>query len=180
MKTQRPLVVRAGRLVDAPLLTELGAATFIEAYRGDVPDDDLAAFVAGAFTPERQEQELADPNGRFLLAEQDGTVAVYAYLTVSGTPGARISHLGRIYARRDWIGRGVGSALMQACLDKAAGQGASLVRLTVWEDNARAIAFYRAWGFLVVGEERFLLGRQPQRDLVMVRPTCGPLPASPR
>jgi ribosomal protein S18 acetylase RimI-like enzyme len=42
--------------------------------------------------------------------------------------------------------------------------------LTVWEDNAKAIGFYRRWGFRTIGETAFLLGREEQRDLVMALP----------
>jgi ribosomal protein S18 acetylase RimI-like enzyme len=42
--------------------------------------------------------------------------------------------------------------------------------LGVWERNARAIAFYRKFGFAEVGEHVFLLGKDPQRDVVMARP----------
>jgi ribosomal protein S18 acetylase RimI-like enzyme len=39
--------------------------------------------------------------------------------------------------------------------------------LGVWERNARALAFYSRWGFTEVGEMHFLLGNDPQRDLVL-------------
>ena len=34
-----------------------------------------------------------------------------------------------------------------------------------------AVAFYRKWGFEVVGEHLFMLGDDPQRDLLMRRVT---------
>jgi RimJ/RimL family protein N-acetyltransferase len=37
----------------------------------------------------------------------------------------------------------------------------------VWERNARALAFYSRWGFTEVGEMRFVLGSDPQRDLLL-------------
>jgi ribosomal protein S18 acetylase RimI-like enzyme len=39
----------------------------------------------------------------------------------------------------------------------------------VWEHNPRAIAFYRKWGLEVVGEHVFMMGDDPQRDLLMRR-----------
>ena len=39
--------------------------------------------------------------------------------------------------------------------------------LGVWERNARARAFYSRWGFTEVGEMHFVLGNDPQRDLVL-------------
>jgi RimJ/RimL family protein N-acetyltransferase len=39
----------------------------------------------------------------------------------------------------------------------------------VWERNARAIAFYEKCGFMQAGSHVFLMGTDPQRDLVMIR-----------
>ena len=44
-----------------------------------------------------------------------------------------------------------------------------IVWLAVWERNHRAIAFYRKWGFVEVGNQSFLLGDDLQNDLVMQR-----------
>jgi ribosomal protein S18 acetylase RimI-like enzyme len=42
--------------------------------------------------------------------------------------------------------------------------------LGVWEHNPRALAFYKRWGFEIVGRQAFLLGQDLQQDFVMVRP----------
>ncbi|MFN7984164.1 MAG: hypothetical protein U0Q11_20145 [Vicinamibacterales bacterium] len=39
----------------------------------------------------------------------------------------------------------------------------------MWEHNPRAIAFYRKFGFEIVGDHVFTVGTDPQRDLVMSR-----------
>jgi ribosomal protein S18 acetylase RimI-like enzyme len=62
---------------------------------------------------------------------------------------------------------------MAAALEMAQRGGADRVWLGVWEHNPRAIAFYRKCGFDETGEQVFLLGRDPQRDLVMSRPVEG-------
>jgi ribosomal protein S18 acetylase RimI-like enzyme len=52
-------------------------------------------------------------------------------------------------------------------LDEARAHGHDVLWLGVWEHNARARAFYARWGFSEVGEMNFLLGSDPQRDLVL-------------
>jgi ribosomal protein S18 acetylase RimI-like enzyme len=59
---------------------------------------------------------------------------------------------------------------MGACLGEIAARGADVAWLGVWEHNPRAIAFYRKWGFVEVGEHTFPVGDDPQRDLVLCRP----------
>jgi RimJ/RimL family protein N-acetyltransferase len=48
---------------------------------------------------------------------------------------------------RDWRGRGVGSALMQAGIDRARDQGLHKLSLEVFAHNAAAIALYSKCGF---------------------------------
>ena len=59
--------------------------------------------------------------------------------------------------------------LMQACLDEAAKQGCDTIWLDVWEQNVRARAFYRKWGFVEVGTQLFQLGSDLQHDLILQR-----------
>jgi hypothetical protein len=55
--------------------------------------------------------------------------------------------------------------------------GSTVVWLGVWEANPCAVAFYRKWGFEVVGEQIFPVGKDAQRDLVMRRELVSrPLP----
>lgn len=49
-------------------------------------------------------------------------------------------------------------------------RGSDVVWLGVWERNARAIAFYKKYGFVERGEHVFLLGHDRQRDIVMACP----------
>ena len=50
---------------------------------------------------------------------------------------------------------------MRRCLEEGRARGHDVLWLGVWEHNARARAFYARWGFVEVGEMRFLLGLQP-------------------
>ena len=55
----------------------------------------------------------------------------------------------------DWQGRGVGTALMEAALDLADNWlNLTRVELTVYVDNAPAIALYEKFGFEVEGTHR--------------------------
>jgi L-amino acid N-acyltransferase YncA len=52
---------------------------------------------------------------------------------------------------RDWRGRGVGSALLQAAIDWARGEGLHKLCLEVFPHNAAGIALYRKFGFVDEG-----------------------------
>jgi GNAT superfamily N-acetyltransferase len=76
----------------------------------------------------------------------------------------------RIYSTRPFIGQGVGAALMQAALRFAADHAFQTIWLGVWDRNLRNQAFYRKWGFEIVGVHPFLLGSDLQTDFIMQRP----------
>jgi ribosomal protein S18 acetylase RimI-like enzyme len=82
---------------------------------------------------------------------------------------SRASGLWRFYVDFAFHGQGVAQALMTAVEDAARARGASTLWLGVWESNVRAQAFYRKQGFTVVGSQIFILGSDPQRDLIMAK-----------
>jgi ribosomal protein S18 acetylase RimI-like enzyme len=130
------------------------------------------------FRPEIQHGEISDPQWITILAEDDGGLVGFAQLrresTTIGIPVARPAELHRLYVVRERHGRGVAHDLMRAVIAAAAREGADCVWLGVWEGNPRAIAFYRKHGFRTAGEKAFTVGRDRQRDLVMVKPIENP------
>jgi ribosomal protein S18 acetylase RimI-like enzyme len=167
------VAIRNAKTTDANVLAQLGRRTFEETFSVDNTPEDMAAYVASSFSVAQQSAELADSASLFLIAEVDEAAAGYAKLhggnTVEGIEGSKPVELVRLYVLQEWLGRGVGEALMRACLDEARSAGYETIWLGVWERNARAQAFYRKWNFRAVGEHIFQLGSDPQRDIVMER-----------
>lgn len=168
------ITVRRASDDDAKLLAELGARTFEDTFASENTAEDMAAYVASAFNVTQQIAELSDAASTFLLAEIDDVVAGYAKLhagdPAQGVGGAKPIELVRLYASQEWLGRGVGQALMRACLDEARAAGYETIWLGVWERNPRAKRFYEKWDFRAVGEHVFQLGSDSQRDILMERP----------
>jgi diamine N-acetyltransferase len=168
-----PVTIRNATNADAPLLAEIGAKTFYETFAADNTPEDMAAYLAESFSVDKLAAELADPAGCFLIAEAGGIVAGYAKLQNGQPPncvtGSPAIELLRLYVLQDWLGRGIGAALMRACLEEAARKACETIWLGVWEHNARAQAFYRKWGFEQVGSHVFKLGDDLQTDLLMQR-----------
>jgi ribosomal protein S18 acetylase RimI-like enzyme len=167
------LVLRLAAPADAAMLCALGLRTFTDAFAANNDPHDFALYVAEAFTPERFESELRDPNAWFVVGEIDDKAIGYAKLVAGAAPPCvsdpAAMEIARFYVERAWHGRGVADALMQRCLDEARLRHHSMIWLGVWELNPRARAFYRRWGFREVGEHPFKFGSQVQSDLVMER-----------
>jgi putative acetyltransferase len=91
-----------------------------------------------------------------LVAEVNGDVVGNAGLHSMGR-SARRRHCGYIgmAVRDDWHGKGVGTALMRAIVDLADNWlGYRRLELTVYTDNAAALALYRKFGFETEGTLR--------------------------
>lgn len=180
MTQKTPVTIRIGTLADAPMLAELGAATFMETFAAENTPDDMADYLRSTFTPERLTQELSDPRALFLIAEFADCPVGYSKLddgrVSEGVIGSAPCELVRLYVSAAYIGQGVGAALMQECIRQATARGFQTLWLGVWEHNLRAQAFYRKWGFEQVGAHIFQLGSDAQTDFLMQR-TLTPDPA---
>ena len=173
VNSYQALRIRTASQADNHLLAELGRRTFLETFGAVNSPENMAAYLAASFGPHIQAAELADPATTFLIVEAGGEALGFARLRLgapaSGASALRPLEIVRFYSRRDWIGRGLGPVLMQACLQQALALGCDLLWLDVWEHNPRAIAFYRKWGFEVTGAQAFQLGDDLQTDWIMQR-----------
>ncbi|HRE26641.1 MAG TPA: GNAT family N-acetyltransferase, partial [Anaerolineales bacterium] len=126
------ILIRQATAADNELLAAIGAETFRDTFAADNTPEDMALYLAGSFSPERQATELADPASRFLIASLAGDVVGYVRLKFAPPPvsvGAEQAvEIARLYARKAWIGHGVGAALMRASLAAAAQAGLT----TIW------------------------------------------------
>jgi GNAT superfamily N-acetyltransferase len=166
-------IIRLAVSADAHLLAEIGARTFSETFAADNTPEDMAAYVSASFNSAQLEAELGDSRSTFLIAEIEGVAVGYARLHAGdvskGVEGERPIELVRLYVSAEWLGRGIGEALMRACISEARQQGYRTLWLGVWERNSRARAFYRKWAFHEVGKHIFQLGEDRQTDVLMER-----------
>jgi ribosomal protein S18 acetylase RimI-like enzyme len=73
----------------------------------------------------------------------------------------------RIYVLKACHGSGVGQLLLDKALDLARQNKLRYVWLGVWEQNPRAISFYRKNGFVEFDRHIFRLGDDEQTDWMM-------------
>jgi len=160
---------------DAKLLTDLSYTTFWDAFAHHPKNapDDLNHYMRQAFNIEQITAEIEDPQSVFLIAEIDGEPAGYAKLLIDtiepGITAERPIELNRLYSHQEYIGKGVGQNLMDECVRYAREQNHDVMWLGVWEYNPRAQRFYEKNGFRTVGRHTFVLGSDPQTDLLMQR-----------
>lgn len=158
---------------DAAALSVLGQATFLETFCVDTPGPDLLAHCRRQHAQNYYAAALTDAKTRVWIAELAATGAPIGYALVcppeipEADPGPDDLELKRIYTLWRFLGAGVGPALIARAVDHARAAGARRLLLGVYGENHRAIAFYRRYGFAVIGARRFRVGGQIYDDAVM-------------
>lgn len=164
-------IIRTATIEDAELLSQLGAVTFSEAFSEVNTKEDLENYLQSAFSLQQIKSEIEDDGNLFFLLFQNEEAVAYAKLNtnekVNTLEGKKIVQIQRIYARRKALGTGVGTLLMKQCIDEALRRGMEVIWLTVWQQNTRAIEFYKKWGFEIIGEKKFIVGSKLYNDHVM-------------
>jgi ribosomal protein S18 acetylase RimI-like enzyme len=167
--------IRLCTVDDAATLSSLSARLFTETYGPTHPEPELSRYLARSFAVEGIRASIAEDGVAMLIAEDTlGPAIAYAYLRTSADPpsgvrGQSVYEIVRFYVDGAFQGRGVGAALMQACLDETRDRGADVVWLQVWKEAPWAVGFYERMGFTVVGSAKFYFGEQIGDDHVMAK-----------
>ncbi len=168
------VTIRRAGPEDAEALGHTGVATFLETYAGIVARRDMIAHCTRQHSRAVYAAYLADPHAAVWIAEHAVTGAPVGYavncppdLPLPAEPGDR--ELKRIYMLSRFHGSGAGRALMAASLTEAQARGAGHLLLGTYQDNHRAIAFYRKNGFALTGRRQFQVGDTLFDDVVMAR-----------
>jgi GNAT superfamily N-acetyltransferase len=160
--------IRRAGVEDATTVADFSRRTFYESFARHNTEENMRLYLDEQFPRERQMAEVGAPGRVFLLAYLEEELVGYASLREAPAPagleGGNAIEIVQLYSDQRMIGKGVGPALMQACLDIAREQHRDWVWLGVWEHNHRAIAFYAKWGFERFGEHLFIVGLDAQTD----------------
>ena len=73
----------------------------------------------------------------------------------------------RIYVLKKFQGRKIGQLLFEKSLEAADSRKADYLWLGVWEENQKAIEFYKKNGFIEFDRHIFRLGDDDQTDIMM-------------
>ena len=156
---------------DSKLIADISHETFYHAFAADNSKEDMDQFLNEQFTKGKLMLEVGAAENTFYLAFDGDAVAGYVKLRDARKPNSlgdvKGLEIARLYALPAFIGKGVGSLLMELSIKVAKEKQKEVLWLGVWEKNHRALAFYEKWGFEKFGETEFLLGSDLQRDWLM-------------
>lgn len=156
---------------DVKRLQQVSRQTFIETFSTRNTEENMNKYLEEGLTEEKLSSELANTGSQFYFAEMDGKVIGYLKLNFGQSQtelqDEKAIEIERIYVLKEFLGKKVGQLLYDKVIDIARLQRAHYVWLGVWEENLRAITFYKKNGFVEFGKHLFKLGNDEQTDLMM-------------
>ncbi|MBQ7714515.1 MAG: GNAT family N-acetyltransferase [Clostridia bacterium] len=144
---------------DAKTLAYIQTESWKAAFKNIIPDDLLTKCTELSRAEKMYERDLENNLGNGCILEINGSPHCIAYWDAtreSDMPG--YAELICIHSLPDGWRRGYGSMMMERVLGDIKDAGFGKVMLWVFEDNARAIGFYRKHGFLANGKRKEALG----------------------
>ena len=164
---------------DTRCIGVLGTQIFLDTYAPQGVRPLIADEVLEHFSTNAIARLLAQPATVFIVAESAGHLIGFAQLTRGAKPpqgdAADAVELERLYVLERFTGRGVGKRLLRESESWAVSNDASMLWLTAWIGNRRALAFYAAQGYGEAGktlydfqgeryENRLLVKRVAEQD----------------
>ena len=94
-----------------------------------------------------------DSNAEFLIAKEDSEVIGYAAMYANDYE-SKAAFLTLLCVKSNYHRGGVGSMLINNCIDKAVSNGMETIRLEVLKKDTGAISFYKHHGFNTTDEQK--------------------------
>ena len=158
-------------LTDIEQLQKLGKQTFSETFSDSNTEENMAKYLEESFSLGKLTAEINDKNSEFYFAVFEYNIIGYLKLNfgLSQTElkDDKTIEIERIYLLKGYQGKRVGQLLYEKALKIARQKNADYVWLGVWEENPRAINFYKKNGFVEFDKHIFKLGEDKQTDIMM-------------
>jgi diamine N-acetyltransferase len=152
-------------------LQKIGRQTFSETFSAGNTEENMKNYLEEGFSAEKFTAELNDPNSEFYFAVLDNHVIGYLKLNFGQSQTElkddKALEIERIYVLKEYHGKKVGQLLYEKAMQIARQKNADYVWLGVWEENPKAINFYKKNGFVEFDKHIFKLGDDEQTDIMM-------------
>jgi ribosomal protein S18 acetylase RimI-like enzyme len=156
---------------DLTQLQAISRQTFTETFAGMNTEEDMEKYLRDNLSIDKLTEELQNTDSLFFFAKVGNEIAGYLKLNAGAAQTELTDHeaveIERIYVQNAYQGLKIGKALFDKAVSVAKERKASYLWLGVWEENHKAIAFYEKNGFFAFDKHIFMLGNDPQTDIMM-------------
>jgi len=155
------------------LLQHISKQTFLETFSDSNSEENMKKYLEEGFSVEKLTAELNNPDSEFYFAlfnkEVIGYLKVNFGISQTELKDDKALEIERIYVLHEFHGKKVGQILFEKALNLAKDKNCDYVWLGVWEENQRAISFYKKNGFIEFDKHIFKLGDDEQTDIMMMK-----------
>ena len=156
---------------DIDQLQKIGRQTFSETFSEANSEENMKNYLEEGFSIEKLTNEINNKNSEFYFATFNNEIIGYLKLNFGDSQTELKDHkaleIERIYVSKEFHGKKVGQFLYDKAIQIAKQKNAEYVWLGVWEENLRAISFYKKNGFVEFDQHIFKLGNDEQTDIMM-------------
>ncbi len=156
---------------DLEMLQKIGRKTFEETFSESNSEENMRNYFEEGFSEGKLTAELNDNNAEFYFAIWKDEVIGYLKVNFGESQTElkddRALEIERIYVLKEFHGKRVGQMLFNKAIEIAKQKGSEYVWLGVWEENPRAISFYKKNGFIEFDKHIFRLGDDEQTDIML-------------
>ncbi|MCD2421473.1 GNAT family N-acetyltransferase [Niabella pedocola] len=171
------ITIRKANPDDVLPLQQIGRQTFSETFAAANTAANMLKYLEEGFSTAKLTRELKDEQAQFYFALADQEIIGYLKLNTGSAQTEikdnRSLEIERIYVLQSFQGKKVGQLLYEKALQVATDQGFEYLWLGVWEENQRAISFYKKNGFTAFDKHIFKLGDEAQTDIMMKKIIAG-------
>ncbi|MGJ1319163.1 N-acetyltransferase family protein [Sphingobacterium spiritivorum] len=165
------IIINKVTLSDVDQLQQIGKRTFSETFSTENSAENMLKYLDEGFALDKLTAELQHPDSEFYFAVLNSEVIGYLKLNQGQSQTElkddKALEIERIYVLKEFHGHQVGQLLYDKAIQVAQEKNASYVWLGVWEENPRAIRFYKKNGFVEFDKHIFRLGDEEQTDIMM-------------
>jgi diamine N-acetyltransferase len=163
--------IRPANINDAIILAELGAKTFYETFREFHTEEDMLQYIQKAYSVDLISENLLNETIHYFIAYDEEKSIGYLKLIKNVTHEKLISQknieLEKIYVLKDYLDKKVGKELMLQAISFSKQNNFETLFLGVWQENHRAVNFYKKFGFETFTIRTFQLGETLCDDFLM-------------
>ena len=162
--------ISVAELSDAEVIVDLSRKTFFDTFASKNKKEDMDKYLDEKFNLNVVRSELSDANTVFFLASINEEPIGYSKSKQNKAPkedNDSALEIERLYVSKDHQNKKIGAILLKENIKHAVAKTLDTVWLGVWEHNPKAIEFYKRCGFEVFDKHIFVLGNDPQNDLLM-------------
>lgn len=159
------------RVSDVEQLQKIGRQTFLETFSESNTEENMKTYLEDGFSVEKLTSELNNKNSQFYFAKLEEKIIGYLKVNFGASQtelkDSNALEIERIYVSKDFHGKNIGQLLYDKAIEIARKYKADYIWLGVWEENPRAISFYKKNGFVEFDKHIFKLGDDEQTDIMM-------------